>query len=509
VRFPGSPPQQLTIAALGHAISTVDLYAESGSDVALGALALEPLHTLEVVVTDATTGSTIEGARVRASEDVPERSRRLGWPAGTTDRKGRARVTSYAESGSYVCVDADGFAPQCIGFGDVGWDSRDGRCEVRLAAGSRVRVHVDDREGAPVPGVSVAATSDLAHSRAVSDAEGIAVFEHLPSGVTQFGCVQLRKRSPEASTEANVGWEGELDVWITSPGVGDLVGRVLDGARTVVGAELTLRVLDASEWKRGRRVDGGIVGSTRSDATGAYRFENVELGPVSIDVSLDRSLAPIGFEVVVEAPQTRFDVDLAGARLRGRVLDSRGRGQPDAIVWFAPVDYRTPLDRGFVDSLPAARPPRDNEGRRTPCFTTDSYGGFDVWMPRDASEFVVSASHARGGAGWTRVARGSDAAPDVEVRLAPAGELELEFEGTRSSGLVVLLPEAEPSAWLVRDVRFDETTRWDALAAGEWRAWRVSAWLYEDGEVGSAASREPTLFKIEPGHRTQVSVPLK
>ncbi len=512
VRFPSEPPQRLAIAALGYATYTVDLYALSGGDVPLGVVLLEPLHTLDVFVTDDVTGAPIEGARVRAGEEDAVRQARLGRPSDTTDDAGRARVTSYNLEGSYVWVAADGSAPSVVGFGEHAWDPAAMRCNISLARGARARVHVSDRDGAPLPGIGVTASTEMVRpAPAVSDAEGVATFEHLGRGRATFSCSQLRRPASDSAAEVYLDWNSDLDVWITSPGIGRLAGRVLDGVRPVIGAELTLWAQGAIEWKPWHGV---------SDSTGAFHFENLEFGRFTITVAVDRSVGPTSFDVVVESRETKFDVDLASAHLRGRVLDARGRAQPDAVVWFVAVDAPPPNDvvtslergdSGYAESLVESVRFRDGAGRLLPCFTTDSNGAFDVILPREASEFVVSAAHDRAGSGWARVDRthAGEGALDVEVRLVPAGSLELRVNEAppRGTSLVLLLPVAEPSACLIREGRVGESIRWGALAAGEWKAWNIGVWL-DHGELRVRTSQGPLPIEITAGHTTAVSLPI-
>ncbi len=502
-------PSELVIAALGHAVYRQDLYVDPGADVTLGTIHLDPLFTVEVLVTDE-TGARIQGASVESHDRDPDRYALLGRRSGATDRKGLARVTSYSSSGATLCVDAAGYAMQCLDFGDRGWTARE-RCEVQLSIGARVRVHVQDREGAPVAGVTVVA-GGLA--RAVSDATGIATFEHLMPGVTEFSCSSLRARRAESATELVVGSEGEQDVWLTSPARADLAGRVLDDRVPVAGAELSLRIVDESPPKSGRRVRGPVAGTTRSDSSGAYRFDDVEAGLFVLEVAVDRAVRPIGFDLVVEPPRTNADVDLGTARVLGRVRDARGRSQPGATVWVAPVDRRLGdanadhLDTRFVDAVARMLASRDGEGRPTPCFTTDANGAFDFWLPLDRGEFVVCASDPRDGAGWTRFTRAPDAVPEVLVQLAPSGELELDVlrSSDRESSVAVLMPDAEPSAWLVKVVRSGEVAHWSGLVPGAWTVWMIGSLVDEDGERSIYADL-PLHVEIEPASTTRVEYP--
>lgn len=221
-----------------------------------------------------------------------------------------------------------------------------GRLRLPVARGGTLRGRVLDAAGAPVVGAELRLGGGERLTKELGLPEGVSLnprrgttrsgvdgrFE-LAGQAPRRGQVRLRASHPEHpanSSEpfefARLGEERELDITLRA-------GATLTGTLRVDGEPAALRLYwnahDTSGW-------------TRANDHGAYRLQGLQAGPVSLRPRLegededipraeDREVLAIDDGALVED----FDLARGGARIRGRVLDTRGEpvAGADVTAW--------------------------------------------------------------------------------------------------------------------------------------------------------------------------------
>ncbi|MBK7876476.1 MAG: carboxypeptidase regulatory-like domain-containing protein [Planctomycetes bacterium] len=387
----------------------------------------------------------------------------------------------------------------------------------------RVRVRVVDGDGAPIAGARVerkdgtwspttrtAETGDpeRAHAErwdlerpadgdraAWTDANGIATFPRVAPGQHAF---HVERHAPILDGE----WTSR-DVPPTERVEFDLVsvarvacaGRLVEGDEPIAFAEVSLS--HAGE-ERDLRPEGAALPpglDARTDASGAFRFENVPPGRYRLAARVPRQRWRHVETLRLTSAPKPVVIDVAASALRGVVVDATGARVPRAAI---------EIER-LAGTLPrTAAGPARHVGAYELAAETDEDGAFRL-------SGLVPGESLR-----VRARRGANAASksfDVRVpererpavvalQLEPRGVVELAFDPRTTArsaaderedlplpddAFVVLVPNAEAGGALafVATVPAGGTGGFRAIAPGEWTLFLYSA----QGLTSSATAR--------------------
>lgn len=366
--------------------SRKDLALGPTTETDIGTIELEPAPLQTVTVLDAATGQPVGGARVTLRRAPEQRqggegmfisrttSVRIGGdPSGSgaeevsfgedgsttarSDANGVARLTSFEGVRCSLSVAHEDFAPFRSEPFVCATGSGEAR-EARLTVGGRVRVTLRDARGAPVPGGKVEhraarggqdrAFDDLplgpGGGREITDASGVALFEHLAAGVHRFrqepnstafasGDVAFLVAGMEDESSANdwaevaVSEGGEAQVELVAPLELALRGTILEGNEPLADATISLQRKSEDRGVSQRMMFFGGEGGprARTDGRGRYEIKGVRPGTYTARVSHRSRMMPAETEVVLRASDEKLDLVLDVAVIEGRVSGPDGK----------------------------------------------------------------------------------------------------------------------------------------------------------------------------------------
>lgn len=169
---------ELEVAASGYQPERLSLDLEPGEHKALPPIALLPGREWVARVVDATTGSPVAGARIRAVEPP-------GALTGRTDGEGELRVQTAGEGQMKLEVRARGYPRTLFPVDLAECANAQEPCIFELARGGRIRVLIwDEESGAPCVGCAVSVAGPGSGSL-LTDDRGEALSEPLAPGLYQ------------------------------------------------------------------------------------------------------------------------------------------------------------------------------------------------------------------------------------------------------------------------------------------------------------------------------------
>jgi hypothetical protein len=440
-----------------------------GWEIDLGTVRLVPAPLVRVRVVDAETGDAVGGARVSltAREPVGGDEGMFGAAGaffnesetrrGRTDDEGRVALAAVSDGAclleathkSYADHPGEEIGPVLGGAGHVMRLSRGGRVEVLVVeadgqprAGARVRHRGPSSEpGAPGwGGAGVRTTSE----------EGRVVYRRLTAGAHRFRLAADRRGGAvgivgNASVvigggepDDEEGWEGvtvvdgaTIELTLVSEPRGSLAGRVSEGGRPLSGARLSIVSARDEGDLHSQAFDllGGGSPNASTDGEGRYELDDVTVGDYRLRISHPTRTMAAEFEVEVEGPGGRFDVDLDLAVIEGRVSDGAGRGLAGARVVVerseppAGSRHRTRILGMFSGGSQMAL----GIGGGDTSVTTDADGRYRLRGVATRVDLVVRASlEGHQGARSETLAVGSDETRSgVDITLEGAGGLRV------------------------------------------------------------------------------------
>ncbi|MBI5364815.1 MAG: carboxypeptidase regulatory-like domain-containing protein [Planctomycetes bacterium] len=365
---------ELSITASGYRTYTRDdLVLAEGRDTDLGVLRLERAPVVRIAVVDGRTGAPIVGAQVGMNEYEPpaakgehriERSVSLsmgeaeeGGDLGSdlggsarTDKNGKAKLTSLPGKTVQFRVTHKEHAP---------WLSEpitlpageDVEQKVKLGPGGAGRVVAQDAQAKALPGVDIehrGAGREMPFlllggaSDERTDAQGLALFEHLMPGPHRFRVGEsggngvffgnggvMRMATAISGGPEEKGWtevvvvEGEtVEVKLVAPERSTLAGRVTEAGRPLAGAKVEL-VADEEGALAMPFFGGGP--NDQTDTQGGYSVADVKVGRYRLQVTHGTRAMAWEAPYEVRAGENRFDVDLPIAILEGQVKGPDGK----------------------------------------------------------------------------------------------------------------------------------------------------------------------------------------
>lgn len=288
------------------------------------AFAIDPAAWLTVRLVDA-QGQPIEGGTVfvscRPGGGAP------GFPAGTTDASGEARVAGVLQP-FYVWARAAGWATSTVeGPIRPSGTAHDSLTVQLRHRGQLCRGRVEHALGEPLPGASVAVWSaESPRSPPVycrTDARGWFEAEGPVEGSWMAAAVAPGRARASVQVEA-----GEVAVLRPGPG-GSVTGRIpLDSPERASAMRMVTRYLEKTSWTP------FDAAATTVAPTG--HFELRGLAPGWHDVGwFDRGSSPVATRRVLAEEGVATQVDFTAALAAGwqvRVVDESGRPLPDHLV---------------------------------------------------------------------------------------------------------------------------------------------------------------------------------
>ncbi len=445
---------RLTVASRGFRPVAQSLDLRPGSNLELGALAVDPIPTLSVHAIDARSGKPVADARVVASvmpdgssgaldaSDLPVRGI-------ATDAKGVAQVFSFAGAGSRIEVRARGFAPACR-LGPFGGGFSTASLEFRLVRGATAHVRVIDAGGEPVRGARVEhvegdwSPNEAASERAprpilerpdperssIADEKGGTVFVHLPPGRHAFRVQRWRGFLDGEWTLRELGDGEDVEIALVSQAWASLGVRVVDGGVPLAGAPVALlrrqgiaSPLDLLEAET--PLPPGL--DARLDSRGTCAIQSVDPGTYLLAFGVAGQRLRACREVVIKEGANQLEIDLARDVVGGRIL--RGDGSPvaGAQVFVITSERERALPSvsrglgytGFEDLIKL--------GVERLAAVADENGGFRlVGLPLE-EECLIFARAGEHLAGRTRpfVLRRAGGGDSGDIALVRAGALEV------------------------------------------------------------------------------------
>jgi len=408
----------LAITHAGHeGVIVGELPFTPGETTDLGVVLLDSLESTALRVVDSDQ-NPVTGARVRVElaplegddwNDLPKRwPVRSGLPAtfeGTTGEDGTA-IASLSNAQRYLIkVQHEGHAPQDARL-DTGTHPPP-ELELRLLRGGTVSLLcLDDVTRMPLaeswiqhePELGVSGSGDS--DGASTDSQGRARFEHLAPGLHRFWWSTSESDIDENAEFVNVTDGAEIEV------------RLFRHPEVLVSLQGVLT-------ERGRPLAGAMVDvggyEVATDIDGRYEVTGLEPGEEDLAITHPRS-GPLHVQaIVLVAPETRIDIELAPVPLRGVIRDPEGAPIAGAGAW---VTLRQA--NGRFEFLAA------DEAMQQTTSGADGSFGFVAVQPREDLYLVISK------AGFLTERVGPLAFPrdDSPLELAPRLERAATIEVT-------------------------------------------------------------------------------
>ncbi len=371
----------LEVRSAHHARTTFAATLVSGEKTTVDTRPLAPPARVRLRVVSASDGRPVAGARVTCrpldrfaleDEDGPFES--------TTDEHGVAELSTFGLANSLVRFDAAGFAlvergfePQFLARPSV---------EVPLPRAVRVRVRVVDGAGVPIPGARVErdpgpwspttrpaaiADTERAHAErwdlereadadhaAWTDAHGVATFPRVAPGQHAFHVERHARILDGEWTSRDLPPTDDVAFDLVSVARVVCEGRLVEGDEPLAFAELSLS--HAEDVRDLRPPDEPLPPGldARTDAGGAFRFENVPPGEYRLAVRVPRQRWRHVETLHVPSAPKPFVLDVAANVVNGVVVDAQGTRAPFAVVevqrasGVLPKNFRAGATTNFV-----------------------------------------------------------------------------------------------------------------------------------------------------------------
>ena len=506
----GNDRVTLKIEATGYVTyERTDIVADAGIDTDLGVIRMTPAPTVIVRVVDDETNTPVERARVRL-EEAPDMSSGGSFMMTTeidvdidegsempdvddlpvlfgnsktarTDEEGIARLTSMPGEEVQIVVRAKGYAPYTSEPITLPLD-KDLEYDVRVGLGGTVLVRVVDPDGNPMAGEKVSregpGSSDMGivfgSSPKVTDANGELLFENLEpgmhtfqqgegdngtvsfsSGGASFNMVRRVNRSggapePDPETvEVEVLPGGSETVTLVAKRKSGLVGRVTEAGMSLAGATVSLvEAGGAAMAMPGLDMLGGGGPESRTNGSGEYSLDGVEVGDYTLRVTHPSRAMPYEQPVEVVDGGSEIDVDLPATVIRGQITDVQG--QPLEGVRVRPEKYEGG-ERRVVRQVMIMMTDDGGDGQMLQSdggfdpVVTDANGEYELRGVQPDVELVVRAEGEGvqpGGSKPVRLLPG-DVLEGVDVELQPGGKLVVEAVRPDGSGASMVMISAE------------------------------------------------------------------
>lgn len=504
-------PFQITVEARGFETYKHDgVTIPARGEVDLGVITLKPKPQLEVTVLDASTGAPVEGAKVSlekvstaratgtritsrsVSIDLGDASEfdfsMLGKDVQTTDEEGKCTLD--VEPGTSVHVDVvhSNFSeirtdPVRIGSGKAITETL-----VKLLPGGSVNVLVTDHLGSPVQSAKVQRRGEddrPSPTRVSTGPDGRALLTGLAPGVHGLrlaanslgggmvaipGLVTGDAGAPW--TEVTVEPGATTDTVLRAEPPMHVVGTITEAGVPLAGAKIRLRGA-ASTPGFPSFLGGGD--STKTDARGRFRLEDVKGGASTLVVAHATRAMDYEHSLEVEAGENEVDLDLGVTIVEGVVLDHGGEPLAGAKVKVSrPAAAGTRAVVSFVMTTDDGDEAGDTfisggSGEPEPVFT-DADGRYSLRGVQAGVEFAVSAT-ADGydtAKSESLTLDGGEVRSDVDLAFVLTGSIRIDVERGQGRAMAILQrrggsvtrPRIEPFSGVSKTV--------DGLAPGIW-----------------------------------------
>ncbi len=488
----------VAVSHAGHQGIALAAQVEPGSTRDFGVVALEPLEATVLRVVDAASGAAIANAKLIAalearegddcfyahvrSEWAERSDRNAGW-SGVTASDGTATAHLSRRQRYWVSASAAEHAPGGTWI-DVG-ESAPREIELTLGRGGTVALRLLDAEalmplaGGAIEWENVGDGEWGPRERIHTDAQGHARLEHIAPGRHLFWPSHSDRRNAQVADVVEAG-TAELTLLQRVERKVRLHGRITEHGVPVVGAMVACAYRE-----------------TATDLDGRYAFEGLAPEERELEITHPR-LGPVASRtVLLLAPETRVDVDLAPQIVAGSVRDEGGAPLAGAAVW---------IGERYADGTTRAL---YSESARAALHTTttgaDGRFRFEGVQPRDGLWLVCQ----RAGSCAARIGPLAFPPEGSALELAPvlrrAAELEVVVEGldpqsfllgqvvARWRGTEELAPEdREQKGEGVKNTLQSTSLRFrfDTLPPGAWRIEVRDFFALDEGEPRAAADVE-------------------
>ena len=328
---------------LGKSRGEVVILPETGEAPKPVELRLAPGVLVTAQVKDTTTGLPIPNGTVH-----------IAWSGFiedfTTDRNGMVRIQPLTAEPWQLEVWADGFAKVSRWINHE--NGSDAKEEFRLGPGGELEGVVRDPSGKPLAGVRISAFAEGVReqfSYVETGNDGRFRHSHLPIGLDVRLDAAKNDFLRKEVTAHLTGAKQTLDLTMQPrPHGGSITGRVVDPeGQPVVGAVI-LNTGRSSDLER----------ETKTVPDGRFRLDDLFEGSLGKEVLVrGKGFAPKRQKVETGPPERPAEVTISlerGHRIKGRVIDEKGRPLEGVRVYFANANH------GFSDG---GRATTDGEGR--------------------------------------------------------------------------------------------------------------------------------------------------
>jgi hypothetical protein len=405
--LPESDDLVLELEAEGYDLASSPAFRlRTGETTQLFSLPLRPLPRIHVRVTSAVDGAPLGDARCELIAVVPERVVGRGSSVDESDAQGRARLTVPAQNAADLLVRREGYAPfrsraPAPNLPELPF-------EAQLGLGGRLRVQVLDEQRRPVRAevlrrrTPVETGNSLSEEveRVLVDSEGWAEFRDLEPGMTSVAARELPR------SDLRLPLSLEALTWVAAGVAAGVTTQVEVPAAAVHSPVVTLT------W-RGRPLPHAVVrlapwsaetaqpyrdaerflgdAALRCDDRGTFVARDLPIGVYSLRVEHPSFSAFARAELSVDGATPAQTIEVAGQRLRGRVMASEELGvwRARVVVWAHPGQWYAGIELERGDSLRSLAPERivfaENDGED---------GTFDLYVPAGI-ELIVTATDGR------------------------------------------------------------------------------------------------------------------
>jgi hypothetical protein len=411
-----------------------------------GPIPLAPGQRVEGLTLRLLSGASVEGIVLDAHTRAPVAGAKVITSAGTrvTAADGKFEATALSAGRNWLTVEASGFLPRVEWLVLQGARAHRG-LELALVRAAKVEGRVT-RMGAPVAGVAVWAERSGSADRqvpAMSDDKGLFTLESAPGTLQLYAAAPNQGRVAGPVLQLSPGQPAradfELGEALEANGIVTLDGQPL--------AEASLTAHDAQSQ--------GTIGTTSSEASGAFRFGSLAVGRYLLSIRAGAGIWEAGpFEQTGEGSPWHVSLT-SGGLLSGRVLPAAPGIQ---VSW----KRRSPLGEG-------ARTATDVEGRF-------SFAG----VP---GELVTIEAQGQGGSAAATGKPGDK----VELRLA-AGALKVSVAsgGTPVTDFHVRAREVQSGTVREADVLSPQGSYRIEVPPGAWEIWIAARGFAHDNAPARA-----------------------
>lgn len=395
------PGEKTIVFSRTGLIATSKTVTLSGDHAQVDAQLSAGVHTTGIVVNEG--GTPVADAQVRASSAADPNFGR----SARTDANGAFSFDGLAQGHYEFMAAKDGYADAIVRDVDV---ATAGMVRLTLKSGGTIVGHVSGLNETELQNATVTVNSPNGNASAPVDSTGAYRIEGAPLGTVRVmaragGMMTSSHTAPPKSVSVAAGSTVTVDFDFASDTT--ISGRVTRNGQPVAGARVSFVG------------GGGRNGTVMTEGNGHYQMTGLDDGKYSVAV-MDPNGAPYGTTYTVSGSAT-FDIDIHGATLRGRVIDtSTGTPVKEASVTLRKRDTSS----GF--SLSTA--------------ITDADGNFSIdTVP--AGAYRATAEKPDYGAASTDVDVAENGAPAIELQLTPSAGIVLKVVDGRD-------PQQQPlNAW--------------------------------------------------------------